>query len=457
MSGEVRFEQGEFKPEPLTRPREASPAKEPSLGDAARTSAARRTAGRLLALVAVVQVLGFVTMQVPEVTGQRWARPVVLQLSPLYPIPLIGQDTALGVAAPNLCGVGALLVLFGALLLRVAVRRAPGRGLAAAGPTALVVFGAALAVLGALTAPGLVNRAGGAALAAVLAVMAVSTTRDAAAGAQTAAPQPGRWLLAGLLTLVPPLGLGRAVFAPTLAPVVRGMVGGPTGVGMNALLSDGTPLLWASGAVLLVGAWATVQLLPPWAGRPLTRAAVLLVAAIVLVAGPLGTAARSTGAESAELLRTIFTSSQMSACTASSTSATPQHALVLWGNDCRHVAVYRGQLVVAEGRLSEGAGFEKALRLAGARGSVEAPVIGFYPESTVLAVSRDGTAPSGLVAFGPGWRFNCPGGSTLRARFRGALATDPSSPASTTSGTPRIDVMCGTKASTLDPDTGQRH
>jgi len=245
----------------------------------------------------VVNAVFLLATQVPELLP-TWP-PLFTQLTPLVATPLTG-----GVALVDAQGSGLVQTvwLLAVLVLYVAARRQ--------GPYRLVGLGAAvlstvLAVVAALL--GLVSADKDAAVGAALAIIVGLLTGRAANALRTAAPPdsdraaPRRdqigtgFLLVYGASLVLPLAVGRALFAPELAEIARALSDGPLETRFLALGHITTLWLYLAGLSVGVVVWAALQLLPPWAGRSLVRPA--SVALLVLAAGWvwIGSLASSSG------------------------------------------------------------------------------------------------------------------------------------------------------------------
>lgn len=259
----------------------------------------RRAATNALTLLAVINAVFMLAVTVPEVVP--WWGVLFEQLAPLVATPLAtgGEELVPG-QGPGLVQTGLLLAAFVAYVAthRQGQYRLVGLGAA----VATAVLAVVAAVMG-LVVSGQ-SAAVGAALAGIVALLAV---RTANAMRTPVGPRSDRigttFLWCYGLSLVLPLGIGRALFAPELADAARGLASlGDVKLRFLAMGDIATLWLYLAGLSVGIVFWVVLQLLPPWRGRPLVRpiATALLVLAVGWVW--IGSQASSSGEERAREL-----------------------------------------------------------------------------------------------------------------------------------------------------------
>ncbi len=259
----------------------------------------RRAASNALGLLAVVNALFLLAVTVPEVVP--WWGVLFDQLAPLVATPLAtgGEELVPGQGP----GLVQTLLLLAAFVAYVAAHR-QGRyrlvGMGAAVATAVLAVVAGL--MGLLVSGR--SAAVGAALAGIVALLAARTANAMRTPVKARSDRIGTtFLWCYGLSVVVPLGIGRALFAPELVDAARGLAS-LGDMKLRFLAAGDIATLWLYLAGLSVGIvfWVVLQLLPPWRGRPLVRpiATALLVLAVGWVW--IGSQASSSGEERAREL-----------------------------------------------------------------------------------------------------------------------------------------------------------
>ncbi len=265
----------------------------PTTTDANRVAlVSRRAATNALTLLAVVNAVFLLAVTVPEIVP--WWPVLFDQLAPLVATPLAtgGEELVPG-QGPGLVQTGLLLAAFVAYV--AAHRQGQYRLVGMGAAVATAVLAVLAAVMG-LVVSGQ-SAAVGAALAGIVALLAV---RTANAMRTPVGPRSDRigttFLWCYGLSLVIPLGIGRALFASPLVDVARGLASlGDVKLRFLAMGDISTLWLYLAGLAVGVVFWVILQLLPPWRGRPLVRP--IATAMLVLAVGWvwIGSQASSSG------------------------------------------------------------------------------------------------------------------------------------------------------------------
>jgi hypothetical protein len=265
--------------------------------DASRVAlVSRRAATNALTLLAAVNAVFLLAVTVPEIVP--WWPVLFDQLAPLVATPLAtGGDELVSGQGPGVVQTGLLLAAFVAY---VAAHRQGQYRLVGLGAAVVTAVLAVLAAVMGLLVSGQ-SAAVGAALAGIVALLAV---RTANAMRTPVGPRSDRigttFLWCYGLSLVIPLGIGRALFASPLVDVARGLASlGDVKLRFLAMGDIATLWLYLAGLAVGVVFWVVLQLLPPWRGRPLVRpiGTALLVLAVGWVW--IGSQASSSGQERA--------------------------------------------------------------------------------------------------------------------------------------------------------------
>lgn len=271
------------------------------LSEVQASAVSRRASTNALAVLAAANAVFLLAVTVPEIVP--WWPVVFRQLAPLIATPLAtGGQELINDQGPGLVQTGMLLAAFVAYVS--AHRQGQYRmvGLSAAIVTAV------LAVLSALMGLVVFGRDGalGAALAGIVALLAGRTANAMRTPVGPRADRIGTtFVFTYGLSLVIPLGVGRALFSPGLAEAAQGLAAaGDMGVRFLAMGHLATLWLYLGGLSVGIVFWVLLQLVPPWAGRPLVRP--IAIALLVLAVGwvTVGYQASSSGKERTEQLYT---------------------------------------------------------------------------------------------------------------------------------------------------------
>lgn len=283
---------------PLYGPPSATPGPAFGAAVAAESQAAlvaRRAATNALTLLAVVNAVFLLAVTVPEVVP--WWPVLFDQLAPLVATPLTTGDVQLVPdQGPGVVQTGLLLAAFVAYV--AAHRQGQYRLVGLGAAVATAVLAVLAAVMGLLVWGR--SAAVGAALAGIVALLAARTANAMRTPVGPRADRIGTtFLWCYAVSAVVPLGVGRALFAPELADVARGLAAGPVQTRFLAMGHIATLWLYLGGLSVGVVLWVVLQLVPPWRGRPLVRpiATALLVLAVGWVW--IGSQASSSGEERA--------------------------------------------------------------------------------------------------------------------------------------------------------------
>jgi len=270
------------------------------LSEIQASQVSRRASTNTLTLLAVANAVFLLAVTVPEIVP--WWPMLFRQLAPLIATPLAtGGQELINDQGPGIVQTGMVLAAFVAYV--AAHRQGQYRMVGMGAAIATAVFAVLSGLMGLLV----FGREGalGAALAGIVALLAARTANAMRTPVGPRADKIGTTFIFSYgLSLVIPLGIGRALFSPELAEAARGLsAAGDMSVRFLAMGHLATLWLYLGGLSVGVVFWVALQLVPPWAGRPLVRP--IAIAMLVLAIGwvTVGYQASSSGKERTEQLR----------------------------------------------------------------------------------------------------------------------------------------------------------
>lgn len=245
-----------------------------------------KVTGGALAIVLIVNALGFLVYWIPELQALPLVGAVIWQISPLMSPVVSGGAPVPGTGA-GAAGFATAMLLITIVTWFLARERNELLRLSLPILGALQTVVAGVLLLLWLPNGRLEGVATGLVLLAVLLVLGIRTVTSVQNVAVRDLPDTrttaGGWLTPYLVTLLGPFAVGRMlVYGPardSLAAMARcpaywGPVVAPT------YASVSTVLIVATGAAGGLLVWSVIRLLPPWKGRKLTSAIVALVLAV---------------------------------------------------------------------------------------------------------------------------------------------------------------------------------
>jgi hypothetical protein len=469
-------------PRPATRALYADPhAPAPSLspvGVPERPDDRGRMVTRVRVAAAVPLVVGLgvhllfvVAYWIPETSAFPAHDWWLSQLSPLVAETLTSAGEPQVEAQWRQPGLGGVLLLLAAVTLFVLTRRprllGPGAALlpAASGALVALVMAVALVVGGQPAGSGLtllllalwVTTAGYAALAGLL--VDAESYRER------------RWrhgtVLLGAYAVVgpAPTAVGRALFAPGLRDAAATLQDNTVALRLAALAHGSTLLLYLSGLLVGVAAWAAYQCWPPRRDLRTGLRVLILVGSLVLTALVGSAAVGPAERRAAQIRQDSPADSAHFSCGAArlerpAGSGGPARTLVISGLTCTTLTTYEGYRQVTTRELPFSLAPVTVRDPDGRRLSGRVVSAQYGPTLVLAGSGRIDAAADQLLAVAVDdgharWRWTCEDRRPLRLRFSGVPGGDVPERGQVGTGRPAVLVVCGDRTTRLDPDTGR--
>jgi hypothetical protein len=252
-----------------------------------RSPATRLLLSRLpVTILAVAYVLDFLLKQFPEFAGVRVLAQIGRQASVLVWAPLPGLG---GEGASGADGVFVLLAIVGAIALAIIGKR-PSFPPASIPNAVLVAGGIGFRIVSVLSGTWTPVPIAGLAFGGLAIVTALFAVREIilapvpSTGSSAGSPEDGgsgwrgtRWFFVIVLTWIGDVAIGRYC-EPGLVAAINRVA---PSARWDYLTGNSSWWLYLLGAIVVLIAYAVLQLLPPWGGR----ARQIVIAAIVAIAG----------------------------------------------------------------------------------------------------------------------------------------------------------------------------